>query len=117
MVEKDKWTFPCPNPKCEGCTDRITQQVVDADKAAGILPERMQFGLSRLETARVIDPKKNYLPGEKITVMRYLFDHCAKCGQEYCFRIMCTEVPVSIDPKKLLEIPKYMPPENIIKGN
>lgn len=113
-IEDSLWNFPCTH--C-GSNDRVAQQVVDADKREGKLPDRIEFGVSHVNTLKVMDVKKSYKPGDRISVLQCLHDYCARCGTNYCFRITLEDAKVSMNLDNLIKIPPIFPPMDTMRGN
>jgi len=49
MIKDNLWTWRCP--KC-GSTERVAQSIVDDDKAAGRLSEKVEWGAVEMDETR-----------------------------------------------------------------
>lgn len=83
LIEKGTQEYTCP--VCRS-SERVINYVADQEKEAGRIQKDVPAG-SKVEQHMVAQPGKPPIPGTSAPLVVCNFDHCAKCGQEYCFSI------------------------------
>lgn len=104
IMEKGTQEYTCP--VC-GSSERVVNYVADQEKEAGRIGRDVPAG-SKVEQHLVAQPGKPLAAGTSAPVVICNFDHCKKCGQEYCFSI--TWDVVTFRHKSGLVVPKLNMP-------
>lgn len=105
LMEKGTQEYTCP--MC-GSSERWIVYVAEQEKNKGTMRRDVPAG-SKVEQHLVAQPDKAPVAGFSAPLILCYYDHCVKCGQEYCFRI--TWDVATFRHKSGLVVPKLnMPP-------
>lgn len=113
------WKFSCT---C-GSDERIAQEAVDAEKAAGRIPEAISMGAINVIDTPITDPSKQPKFGDRVPVLLRFTDICSKCGLLYIFRVEWQVHQVTRNVSNLIQPPPAgfppfgIPPKQTLRGN
>jgi uncharacterized Zn finger protein len=117
MIKENLWEYKCPN--CSS-SNRVMQEVIDDDRAAGRLGEKITTGALSIQELPVTDRAKQPKLGDKVSVVTMFSDICQDCGTIYVFKVTRDLRVTSIDVSRMIQppvgkIPHF--PGGLGKGN